>query len=97
MNEPTHPMRRLFQYLRNFRKPVLFASVSSVINKIFDLMPPFLTAWLIDTASNQIPDWIPRLTGLSEAWPVVVFLAVLTLVIFGFESFFEWLFQRGFL
>ena len=90
-------MRRLFQYLRNFRKPVLFASVSSVINKIFDLMPPFLTAWLIDTASNQIPDWIPRLTGLSEAWPVVVFLAVLTLVIFGFESFFEWLFQRGFL
>lgn len=97
MNEPTHPMRRLFQYLRNFRKSVLFASVSSVINKIFDLMPPFLTAWLIDTASNQVPDWIPRMTGLSEAWPVVVFLAVLTLVIFGFESFFEWLFQRGFL
>ena len=59
-------------------------------------MPPFLTAWIIDSVSGQIPGWIPVLTGLTEVWPIIIFLCILTFVIFGFESFFEWLFQRGF-
>lgn len=92
-----HPMRRLFQYLKNYRTRFFSATSSSIANKILDLMPPFLTAWVIDTVSGNPPAWIPAYTGLSEIWPVVLFLAGLTLVIFALESFTEWLLKRGFM
>ena len=94
---PTRPMRRLFRYLGNYRKSVRFAVSTSIINKILDLMPPFLTAWLIDSVSGNIPGWIPEWTGLVNPWPVVVFVMILTAAIFLGESFFEWLFKRTFM
>ncbi len=97
MEEPRQPMWRLFRFIDQYRSAFWFSIGSSITNKIFDLMPPFLTAWIIDTVSGQIPAWIPQLTGWKEPWPVVIFLAVLTLLIFGFESFFEWLHKRGFM
>ncbi|MCB0620831.1 MAG: ATP-binding cassette domain-containing protein, partial [Saprospiraceae bacterium] len=90
-------MRRLLRYLSNYRNRLSFAVAASVSNKVFDLMPPFLTAWIIDSVSGHIPAWIGRTTGLTEAWSVVVFLVILTAVIFGLESFFEWLYQRSFM
>jgi ATP-binding cassette subfamily B protein len=95
--KPDQPMWRLIRYLQTYRKQVGFSVSSSVINKIFDLMPPFLTAWLIDSVSGQVPAWISTWTGLSDIWSVVVFLGGLTLLIFGMESIFEWLLKRGFL
>lgn len=97
MTIPKHPMRRLFRYLDRYRGPLWFAIIASVLNKIFDLMPPFLTAWIIDTVSGKTPAWIGAWTGLSDLWHIVIFLTILTLVVFGFESFFEWLYDLGFL
>ncbi|MEL6864579.1 MAG: ABC transporter ATP-binding protein [Bacteroidota bacterium] len=97
LQAPQRPMIRLFKYLGNYKKSVWFSLSSSVINKIFDLMPPFLTAWIIDTVSGQVPQWIQPLTGLSDTWNILIFLAVLTFFIFLAESFFEWLFKRGFM
>lgn len=91
------PMYRLFKYLGNYPKGLWPSVGSSVINKLFDLMPPFLTAWIIDTASGQTPSWLLSWTGQEEAWPIIQFLAVLTVLIFGFESLFEWLYKRGFM
>ncbi len=91
------PMVRLFQYLDRYRSGFLLATGASVVNKIFDLMPPFLTAWVIDTVSGNPPFWITRISGLEGIWGKVVFLAILTLLIFGIESFTEWIFKRGFM
>ncbi len=90
-------MRRLFHYLGNYRASLLSATTSSIANKILDLMPPFLTAWVIDTVSGNPPAWIFALTGLSEIWPIILFLAGLTVLIFGLESFTEWLLKSGFM
>ena len=95
--EPQRPMYRLIRYLDGYRGSLWFAVISSVLNKIFDLMPPFLTAWIIDSVSGNIPAWITNTTDLTQPWPAVVFLTILTLVIFGFESLFEWAYKRGFL
>ncbi|HKK76546.1 MAG TPA: ABC transporter ATP-binding protein [Saprospiraceae bacterium] len=92
-----HPMRRLFQYLGNYRGPLSQATAASVVNKIFDLMPPFLTAWFIDSVSGNPPSWLEGYLGYSSLLSIITFLSVLTLFIFGMESFFEWLFKRGFL
>ena len=90
------PMRRLFQYLSNYRKSLFGATSASIINKIFDLMPPFLTAWFIDSVSGNPPKWLGKL-GYEDTLDILILLSILTFLIFGFESFFEWLFKRGFL
>lgn len=92
-----HPMKRLFAYLDGYKNQLWFSVTSSVINKVFDLMPPFLTAWMIDTVSGNVPLWISGWTGLQESWPIIIFLTALTVFVFGMESFFEWLFKRGFM
>ncbi len=97
INEPANPMQRLFRYLGNYKTSLWLSSLSSIINKIFDLMPPFLAAWIIDTVSGETPAWIGRWTSYSDPWSVVIFLTILTVVIFGFESFFEWLYKLGFM
>jgi len=97
LSEPTNPMSRLFRYLKGYKKEVGISVFATITNKLFDMMPPFLTAWMIDSVSGQVPGWIPRWTGLSDLWEVAIFITILTIVIFGFESFFEWMFKRGFM
>ncbi len=97
MQEPQRPMMRLFRFMDHYRRAFWFSISASVSNKVFDLMPPFLTAWIIDSVSGQIPQWIPALTGWETPWQIVIFLAILSFAIFGFESFFEWLHKRGFM
>ena len=96
-SEPTNPMSRLFLYLRNYKKEVNISVFATITNKLFDMMPPFLTAWMIDSMSGNIPAWIPRWTGLSDLWEIAIFIFIITIIIFGFESFFEWMFKRGFM
>ena len=96
-HEPKQPMRRLFQYLGNYSGQLNFAIASSVINKILDLMPPIMIGWLIDSVSGNTPAWIATTFGISEPIGIGVFFAILIVIIFGIESFFEWLFKLNFM
>jgi len=96
-NSQLNPMNRLFRFLRKYRKSLIGASLASVTNKFFDLMPPILTAWFIDAVSGNIPKWISTTLGLTEVPNIIIFLLLLTIFIFLGESFFEWVFQRGFM
>ncbi|MCE9635157.1 MAG: ABC transporter ATP-binding protein/permease [Planctomycetes bacterium] len=89
------PMRRLFGYLAPFRGRLYAACAASVTNKILDLMPPLLTAWLIDVVAKQPPAFI-RAVGGDDPNLQLVAVGVLTVVVFGFESFFQWLYSLGF-
>jgi ATP-binding cassette subfamily B protein len=90
------PMARLFGYLRPERGRFSAAIACSVVNKVLDLAPPFLVGWTVDVCAKTPPDWIVSMAGprLSHQ---VVFMAVLTVVVFGFESLFQWAYQTGFL
>lgn len=90
-------MKQLFGFLKPYNASLYAASASSVVNKVFDLMPPLLVGWVIDSVRGESPAWIRQVTGSDDAWTLAAFLAVLAVLIFGVESFFEWLFQRGFM
>lgn len=60
-------------------------------------MPPFLTGWILDSASGHVPHWMGWMLGITQPWPAAVAIALLTFVIFGFESLFEWLYKSGFM
>ena len=77
------PMRRLFIYLKSYRKDLTIATLSSVINKVFDLLPPFLTAWLIDIVSKNPPAWVGKYIPNYDAWQQVLVVIYLTIFVFA--------------
>ncbi|MCL4106324.1 UNVERIFIED_CONTAM: hypothetical protein GTU68_003485 [Idotea baltica] len=81
---PIQPMKRLFSYLKPYNSTLYGSSIASILNKVSDLMPPLLVGWVIDSVRGESPLWIQQ-------------VAVLAVFTFGFESFFEWVFQRGFM
>ncbi|CAG0953950.1 putative ABC transporter ATP-binding protein [Planctomycetaceae bacterium] len=89
-----HPMRRLFAYMRPMRGRVLFSISSSATNKVLDLAPPILVAWLTDVIVGTPPSWI---SFIGDKFAQIVFVAVLTVLIFGLESVFQWMYQYGFM
>ncbi len=90
-------MRRLFTYLTPYRGRLGFAVFASTANKILDLMPPLLVGWVIDSLRGRPPDWIASLAGTTDPWSMAMVLAALAVGIFFFESFFQWLYQDGFM
>jgi ATP-binding cassette, subfamily B, bacterial len=90
-------MRRLFSYLTPYRGRLALATGSSVANKILDLMPPLLVGWVIDSLRGSPPSWIASMAGTRDPWSMAVVLAGLSVGIFFFESFFQWMYQSGFM
>ncbi len=90
-------MNRLFSYLKPDRNLLVLSWVSSTANKVFDLMPPFLVGWVIDSLRGAPPLWISHWVGRSDPLGMSVFLSGLAVVIFAFESVFQWGYQFGFM
>ena len=95
--QPSRPMWKLFGYMRPHWKFFSWSCFSSIMNKILDLMPPVLVGWVIDSVRREPPEWISIILGTDDPWNLAVFLAVLGVVIFVFESLFQWAFQHGFM
>jgi len=89
-------MNILKYYIGKYKTQFFTASLNSVLNKVLDLMPPILVGWLVDSLSGNIPALFTN-AGYSTVRSTVVLLIILTVVIFTLESFFEWLFKRGFM
>lgn len=96
MSAIDRPMRRLFQYLNRYRLHLYAASISSIICKIFDLMPPLLTGWLVAAVTHQPPQWMITLVGSANPWHMAILIAGLTIIIFGVESLSQWGAEFGF-
>jgi len=89
-------MARLFSYLAPLRARFALAITNSVANKILDLAPPFLVGWTVDVCTGRPEPWIASLAG-GEMARQIVFMALLTVVVFVFESAFQWAYQWGFM
>lgn len=90
-------MNRLFTYLKPYSRQLYFAVGSSVANKVLDLMPPLLVGWVIDSVRGEAPAWIRSLSGTDDNFRLAVILSLLAVLIFAFESLFEWMFQSAFM
>lgn len=95
--EARRPMVRLFGYLRSYRGWLTSATGASVLNKVLDLMPPLLVGWVIDSLRGKPPGFISSLAGTKDPWSMALVLSGLSVVIFFFESLFQWMYQAGFM
>lgn len=87
---PSSPLVRLVRYGRPFRRRMWLATLFSILNKIFDLAPPVLIGTAVDIVVNQQESIIARF-GYPEARTQLIILAGATLIIWAFESLFEYM------
>lgn len=89
---PQHPLRRLFTHARQYRADVAIASLYSVLNKIFDVLPELLIGVAVDVVVNRKESFLARF-GIVEPSDQLIFLAVLTVIIWVGESLFQYLYD----
>ena len=87
-------MARLWHHAAGHRRQIVWASVCSVLNKIFDLAPPLLIGVAVDTVVERQDSWLAGL-GVVDLRTQLLVLAAATAVIWVLESLFEYLFQLG--
>ncbi len=85
----SHPLSRLLRYSRTYRAQIWLASIYSVLNRIFDLAPPYLIGIAVDTVVQQDNSLIAQL-GITSIVGQMGILALLTLVTWGGESMFQY-------
>lgn len=85
----THPLRRLIQFARPYRRNVVLASVYSVLNKFFDVLPELLIGVAVDVVVNQRDSFLAR-QGIADPTQQLVILVAITAAVWICESFFEY-------
>ena len=86
-----HPLSRLIDNTHQYRKRIIWATTFSVLNKLFDLAPPILIGVAVDVVVEQ-DDSILAQMGIEDVFAQLLVLGILTLIIWGLESLFEYLF-----
>ena len=81
-------MAGLLRYARGYRGRIALATIYSVANKIFDLLPELLIGAAIDVVVRSEESYLAGL-GLVDPFHQILALGVATLLIWALESLFE--------
>lgn len=85
----TGPFRRLLAYMKPHRATVRLAAFCSILNKFWDLAPPLLIGLAVDVVVLK-EDSVLAGFGITDPWHQLIALSVLTFLIWGLESLFEY-------
>lgn len=85
-----HPLRRLAGFARPHRASAVAATVYSVLNKFFDVLPELLIGVAVDVVVNQQDSFLAGL-GVPDPLHQLYLLVVLSILVWGLESLFEYL------
>ena len=92
MSLESAPVVQLYNYTRAHRFALLLATICSILNKIFDLAPPFLIGAAVDIAVNGSHSIFADF-GFKDPITQLYVLGGLTLIIWFLESLFQYLYQ----
>jgi len=81
-------LMRLLRYASGHRRQIRLASVCSILNKLFDVMPEILIGMAIDVVVRQRQSFLAEF-GIHDPFNQLLFLAVMTILVWALESLFE--------
>lgn len=84
------PILRLLAYAHPYRARLSYAASFSILNKVFDLAPPALIGAAVDIVVRREDSFMAAL-GVENVLSQLYWLAGITLVVWIFESLFEYL------
>ena len=85
------PIRRLLAHTKNHRYTMWLATLFSILNKIFDLAPPLLIGAAVDVVVKREESALSDF-GYSDPKEQLIVLSILTVIIWVFESLFEYIY-----
>lgn len=85
-------LSELLQYMKSYRAKVRWATFFSIINKLFDLLPPILIGAAVDVVVKGDESLVSRL-GYPDPKDQLIVLAIITAIVWICESIFEYLFK----
>jgi len=89
-NTSFQALKRLLRYARGHHRSMGLATLCSILNKLFDIMPEILIGMAIDVVVRQNQSFMADL-GIASPFHQMLALGGLTVVVWGFESLFEFL------
>lgn len=78
------------KYPRKFNVTTLY----TILNKLFDLAPPFLIGIAVDIVVKKEESLVASL-GITDTWHQLIFVSVITVIVWVLESWFEYLMHVG--
>ena len=84
-------LSRLLSYMQPHRSTIWWASICSVLNKIWDLAPPLLIGVAVDVVVKK-EESVMASFGYTDPWTQLLVLSIVTFVIWSLESIFEYIF-----
>ena len=88
-----NPLSRLLKYSQKYRTSIYQAVTCSVLNKLFDLAPPVLIGAAVDVVVKKQDSLIAQF-GIQDVFTQLVVLTLLSVLIWGLESLFEYAYER---
>ncbi|MEM6531838.1 MAG: ABC transporter ATP-binding protein [Myxococcota bacterium] len=85
-------LRRLLHYSREWRNRYILGTAYAVINKLFDIAPEILIGVAVDVVVQREQSFIAEL-GVASLEQQLIVLGVLTVLIWGGESLFQYLYE----
>ena len=84
-------LMELLRYAKGYRSRILIAAMCSFLNCFFDVMPEILIGIALDVVINQDTSFVASL-GFESPKSQILALAVVTLLVWVFESTFQFLY-----
>ncbi len=81
----TPPLRDLWRHASRNRSTVVFATVLSLVNKVFDVLPEFLIGVAIGAVVNEGDSLVNKITGVEDRFEQAVYYRF-QLGLIGFNS-----------
>ncbi len=88
----TSPLKSLLSYAGPDRSKILKASIFSVLNKTFDILPEVFIGVAVDTVVNKKDSLIAKF-GFPDLKDQLWILGLTTFLVWGFESLFQYLYS----
>ena len=87
-----NPILRLYLNLLEEKNILIFAFISSVVNRVLDLAPPVIIGLAVDIVVKEQNSWISNF-GLKEVPSQLIFLSIVSGLIWSAESIFQYLYS----
>jgi len=89
----TNALVTLVRYASPHKGKIVFASLCSIFNKIYDIVPEILIGISIDVIVNQQHSIIAKTIGILDPFKQLYIVGAVTAVFWIFESIFEYLYS----
>jgi ATP-binding cassette subfamily B protein len=92
-----HPILRLLSYARRYQRDFRLATLYSVLNKFFDILPEVLIGAAVDVVVRGDQSYLARhalaFAGITDTWAQLLVLGAANVLIWGGESLFQYLYE----